>query len=432
MFTNVHNLQVCLVVLFFAIFLLKCDIGESNPVNTNENSRNKITGIVGKVQNFQGAAIADVKITAYPGEFTTATTITGDFSLSGLYSGVIYTLTFSKDDYLDTSIEIINLGFNETDTIPYEIIMTQRPPESVLPITDTIPSVVDTVYIPDTANIADGAVIELLDDFEDGNGISELNSNWYTSKDFSCRIIDCVEDVCHGYNESTIVDANFTVPGGANASSNCASVAYTIGLGYVSDYDKGAGVGIDINADLSNSQGISFYHKGDSLRIKIIIPLYSENSVIDYFVEKSDEWRLVTLSWGDFMDASLNFVPQPTLLKLVNKIIFSVIGNEGESGTFYIDNVKLINEPIMPSITGQPHFYGNDIVIDVSGKPVICQWQRNGVDLAINTVSGAPLACPLMMPGTYRCIVTNNAGSVVSDSVEITGEDIGNWFSRSE
>lgn len=202
-----YKLRVIFVVLISAIFLLKCDIGESNPVANNENSRNKITGITGTVQDNQGTAIAEVNVTAYPGESTAKTTGKGEFILENLYSGIGYRLHFSKDGYCDTSIEVINLGFNSIDTLPFEIKMSPRSSSGDFPVTD---------IVPDTPKTVLPSAFELIDDFEDGDSISKLNTKWYTAKDFSYQQVDeenYGNTVWKPCNESTEITANLAFKG---------------------------------------------------------------------------------------------------------------------------------------------------------------------------------------------------------------------------
>ncbi|MDO5577383.1 MAG: carbohydrate binding domain-containing protein, partial [Fibrobacter sp.] len=317
--------------------------------------------------------------------------------------------------YCDTSIEVINLGFNDIDTLPFEIKMSPRS-SSGLPTTDLPTTDTPTTVLP--------GAFELIDDFEDGDSISKRNTKWYTAKDFSYEIAEYDEltGEYKFYNESTKITANLAVPEGANSSGKCASVTYTIGQDYEynEDGEQGAGLGVDLYADFSDSKcrGISFYHKGDSMRVKIGLPLVETYKARDFLVEKSDKWRLVTLSWADFLNySSLQCMPDE-YLNLVSRIIFGFDGNEGENGTFYIDDIKLINEPIKPIIVKQPYYDYDEVFIEVLGKPVACQWQKDGVN--IGAYSSSHWSCSFYGAGTYRCIVTNSAGSVVSEPVIIT------------
>lgn len=157
------------------------------------------------------------------------------------------------------------------------------------------------------------------------------------------------------------------------------------------------------------------------MRVKIGLPLGAIQAR-DFLVEKSDNWKLVTLSWGDFLADF--FLDNRNPLGLVSRIIFCINGSEGEKGTFYIDNLKLINEPIKPSIVKQPDRDGNYLSIDVLGKPVVCQWQKDGVNITAEGFDSYYWSCGYYGAGTYRCIVTNSAGSVVSEPVVITDDQL--------
>ena len=63
--------------------------------------------IVGKVNNtFQGGGVegANIKLTSDVAEFTTSTDSSGNFTFSGLSSG-IYTIMVTKDGFFDNKVE---------------------------------------------------------------------------------------------------------------------------------------------------------------------------------------------------------------------------------------------------------------------------------------------------------------------------------------
>ncbi|HAP61031.1 MAG TPA: hypothetical protein DCR93_16530, partial [Cytophagales bacterium] len=90
--------------------------------------------------------------------------------------------------------------------------------------------------------------------------------------------------------------------GGAVGTANAVKIDYTVNAGTLT-YDPFVGFGFDLQEDfsaldLTGSNGISFYHKGDACVIQV--PL-ATNTDEDYYlasVEAHTDWTKVIIPWN--------------------------------------------------------------------------------------------------------------------------------------
>lgn len=209
-------------------------------------------------------------------------------------------------------------------------------PEGATEMTVTIGSVGTTTI--NTVFNEMGGLSDLVDDLEDGDGLTRYNTYWwtYSDKDFG--------------GNSEVVPINSTpenpfvpVNGGALNSLYSASIVYELDEG---DYENGAyaGMGFDLDhitgIDISSSTGIWFYFKGSAARVRIQTANVTDHGCWGYDIIASEEWKLVDLTWSQFNQPEWA-EDVPFDLTSTQWITFEVNGETGDTGTIWVDDIHL-------------------------------------------------------------------------------------------
>jgi len=220
---------------------------------------------------------------------------------------------------------------------------------------------------------------ELVDDFEGGTWpVNRINTIWVPETDETAT--------SPTGSGSSVINSMEIVSGGANGTANALKVEYTLNKGVYQYQPYVIALFSTTDTittpegtryDFTGSTGISFWHKGDGLKVRPTLPVHSgrpscpPGHVCDWgfheaMVERSDGWQLVVLNWSDFNRpgwANPAFPLGP--LQNITDIQWMVMGADmpGEfSGEFWIDEVQINKE----AETGK-----NEIIAKSEGTTVV-------------------------------------------------------------
>lgn len=170
----------------------------------------------------------------------------------------------------------------------------------------------------------------LVDDFEDGDLTNELGVEWhfYTDRDAS------------GSSTITTEPSQRIQGPGANSSRGALTIEYTLDRGsYAWDPFVGAGTYIPPSTQVADYEGISYSYKGAAHTVRFETTNVSD---YDYYVMNfpaSADWKRVTVPFLATAQAGYGTPVEwdPTLLNTIN---WHVVGTDGASGSFALDNVR--------------------------------------------------------------------------------------------
>ena len=189
-------------------------------------------------------------------------------------------------------------------------------------------------YVP--AQQAPGFV---LDNFEDGDFINNLQQGWGKYDDIPAGGL-------------SVVNYSF---GSGYLSNSALQVDYTLDQGTLG-YDPYVGVSCPFNSqnavlDLSSSTGVSFYYKGDASKLLISTQDVTDYAYYEIQIPYSADWTMYTYNWNNFMQPGWTSDPKPLNLQLAQSFQFHKPGPTGLSGFYQIDDLKVLNFiPLAPSV----------------------------------------------------------------------------------
>lgn len=197
---------------------------------------------------------------------------------------------------------------------------------------------------PASSNISQKAHVDsaagaplLVDDFEDEDGTSLLGGYWYTYDDKDNGGLSSLEVPRQ--------NGGIHMQGEGFESKRSFRAKYRLDQGKLS-YPPYVGIGVALlekDADLRAFDAIEYSYKGGKHEMRI------ETANVDdydyYLVElpPSATWRTVTLDFSLFHQGGWG-KPVPFLLDRSKALGWQVRGATGDSGAFYIDNVRLIRK----------------------------------------------------------------------------------------
>ncbi len=173
--------------------------------------------------------------------------------------------------------------------------------------------------------------VSLIDDFEDGNSLSNIPSQWliYTDQGASGASV-----VSGPQGSSSFVAA----PG--RESSYAASLEFTLARGDY-QYEPFVGIGVPISAaaNAPSYEGISYWYKGAAHVVR-----FETSNITDYDfhvmrVPAAASWTKVTIPFAALAQEGFGSVVawDP---KLLNVIKWHVVGADGTTGSFALDDVR--------------------------------------------------------------------------------------------
>lgn len=205
-----------------------------------------------------------------------------------------------------------------------------------------------------TANFKDERGGDLLDDCEDGDGLTRSGIEWFT-------YTDVADDGASTISPETIEDELQLemTSGGYSNSDYAVKVEYSLNQGGF-EYDPFIGVGFALNeeqtgADISMSTGISFAYKGtfgsgDTCALKCESEAVTESGAsYSYTLPPSTEWTEIMIQWDEFLQPKWA-EPVDLDLSVVPKIQWQIQGLTGDSGELWLDDIHIIGYTI-PVVT---------------------------------------------------------------------------------
>jgi hypothetical protein len=203
---------------------------------------------------------------------------------------------------------------------------------------------------------------ELIDDFERGIAQNYRNLYWYyfsDVKDGGNSVIKDVDILPNGsYSEPLLVLDSIK-------GSLCAVIRYVIGdsipINGDYEYDPFVGIGTDLakpgnTVDISSCYGVSFEAKVNAKQSKNVVFELVTSNIYDYCYRQQE--FVVSADWQTFFvefNDSTNFrapgyangrqMRYPLVLSKVQKMNWRIM--ETDSGSLYIDNIKLLNHSVV-------------------------------------------------------------------------------------
>jgi hypothetical protein len=208
-----------------------------------------------------------------------------------------------------------------------------------------------------TAVYKDKQAADMIDDCEDGDNQTFMNSFWFSYND---ALDKGKSTVTPHLTDSTHVVANVMADGGAADSKKAMKIAYKLDVGGF-EYQPFVGVGFTLSPDrksidVSSSTGFRFSYKGtfgktDTCALKLECDAVTElGANYSYTLTPSTTWKEVQVYWKDFLQPK--WAKQVPLDKTkVPKIQWQIQGNTGSSGELWLDDIHLIGYNI-PRKTG--------------------------------------------------------------------------------
>lgn len=198
----------------------------------------------------------------------------------------------------------------------------------------------------------------LLDNFEDGNGETEIGSSWYTYTDTDNEGASTI-------TMPTDAEGNIVAAETDNGSKYALKVEFSLDKGnYQYDPYVGWGFQVPSTVDVSKYAGIRYSYKGAAHYIHV-----ETSDVLDYDVhlaseKKSSEWTTVTVAFDDLMQGGWG-VSVPFNPANVTAISFQVKGN-GKKDSVIVDDIYLVGAEDLPPKTAdmtikEPMVYNIDI-----------------------------------------------------------------------
>ncbi|AZQ64068.1 carbohydrate-binding protein [Flammeovirga pectinis] len=223
-----------------------------------------------------------------------------------------------RDAVFNWSSNAPNGVFSNTSTLTTEIVTLT---------VDGISTQVTITVVPENATLVADA---------ENNGITKLNTEWFALDD-------------NGNGGASTITPNATplpmTSGGAVSTSNSVEVSYVLNEGTL-EFNPFVGFGFPLSEegtgreDIASSTGISFWHKGDAMIVKVPTTSITD---FDYYaspVPAHADWTMVELSWNQFSQAGWGDAVSFNATD-VTSIQYEVQGPTGTAGTVAVDEIKI-------------------------------------------------------------------------------------------
>ena len=230
-----------------------------------------------------------------------------------------------------------------------------------------------------TANYKDNSAADLVDDCEDGNGLTLMGSEWFSYTDAADNGASTITPVT--VRNTTLLTMT---SGGYNSSNYAVKIQYTLNQGSF-EYDPFVGIGFDMNREqtsvnISSATGISFAYKGTFKTGECALKIESDavtelGASYSYTLEPSTGWKEVSLTWDEFLQPAWAEAVDLDLTR-VPKIQWQIQGLTGASGEFWIDDIHLIGYDVPTKASPK------SIVQNSPGNMLNCV--QKGSDLTVN------------------------------------------------
>jgi len=184
----------------------------------------------------------------------------------------------------------------------------------------------------------------IIDDCEDGNALNFMGGAWFTYNDAGDNGATTIEPL-------TSVDDPLVMSNeGADGSDRGIYIKYSLDQGGF-EWEPFCGVGTSFTMDkqerdLTGSTGISFWFKGDEIRVQPQVDVVTDGGSYEKVVTASPSWKFVSLKWSDFVQPEWaeQLGTFDTHLDIITGINWHVKGKsktDKSSGEVWIDYVTL-------------------------------------------------------------------------------------------
>ena len=200
----------------------------------------------------------------------------------------------------------------------------------------------------------------LVDDFEDGNHMNNLNNYWYTYNDNDNGGASIITTPLNDEGDITPAMVN-------NGSTKALLISYTLDRGDY-EYDPYVGWGVQVDPDSANGRfgGITYWYKGGAHEVHIEVTDVEDYDVHLAKVAASRTWKQAVIRFKDLVQGGWG---KEVIFnaKNIRAISFQAKGNKNKaiSDSLFIDNLYLqdtsevekdkpdmeIKDPVIPTVT---------------------------------------------------------------------------------
>ena len=184
----------------------------------------------------------------------------------------------------------------------------------------------------------------LIDDFEDGDGVTPMETFWFTYTDID-------NDGASVITTELTADGEIGTANEGYQSAHSLVVLYTLDKGgYEYAPYAAVGVGIDKNLDFSNVGGIHYCFKGGAHTLRVETSDIKDYDVHSISVKASRTWTCKVFRFRDFAQEGWG-VYKDFVKEHINQVSIQVKGANSTkivTDSLYIDNVAFINEDALP------------------------------------------------------------------------------------
>ena len=226
---------------------------------------------------------------------------------------------------------------------------------------DSAKTNVPSTDLPAEGPIAPAAGLGIvLDDFEDGNGMSNTDGYWYTYND---NDNDGASIITTALDE----EGNIAAQRVNNGSNYAFKVAYTLDKGEY-PYEPYVGWGVQLTEDDANGRfgGLTYWYKGGAHEVHVEVSDVKDYDVHLAKVAASTSWKQAVIRFKDLVQGGWG-EEVPFDAKHITAISFQAKGSKAKviSDSLFIDNIYLqdtsevakdqpdmeIKEPLIPEVS---------------------------------------------------------------------------------
>jgi licheninase len=258
-----------------------------------------------------------------------------------------------------------------TNPLPTDTATTVPPTDSSATVapadsSTTVPPADSATTVPPTELPAEGPITPaaglgvVLDDFEDGNGMSNTDGYWYTYND---NDNDGASIITTALDE----EGNIAAQRVNNGSNYAFKVAYTLDKGEYA-YEPYVGWGVQLTEDDANGRfgGLTYWYKGGAHEVHVEVSDVKDYDVHLAKVAASSTWKQAVIRFKDLVQGGWG-EEVPFDAKHITAISFQAKGNKSKviSDSLFIDNIYLqdtsevakdqpdmeIKDPLIPEVS---------------------------------------------------------------------------------
>jgi endoglucanase len=257
---------------------------------------------------------------------------------------------------------------------------------------------------------------DLIDDGEDGDGLNSMGGKWLTYNDKQNGGSSTVTPLTSETDLFKMSD------GGANGSTKCAKITYTLNQG-TNKYNPFVGIGFwlkattpgDTTLDISKASGLTFYYKGEQCDVRVETTNITDYGYYFKRIPKATDWTLVSLAWKDMAQNATWAVKKDFDLVHATKVAWQVpdISKTGDAGSIAIDEIHLPGFAVPTGTIWQPqamNFSNFSLKQVVPGQLTIQYPNAGRAVVSVFDLNGSTIARTTSMTG-YTTLKLDNSGT---------------------